>query len=108
MKKLERLMCAVLRRHMTTGARPVVPIAGVPLWQVFAAISSGRFWSDASPDALTTREILDQGQMMGLPLELRHVDVIRALDAVWREMVAKGKTGGRLPELTPEIFDAMI
>lgn len=108
MKRLERLMCAVLRRHMTTGARPVVPIAGVPLWQVFAAISPGRFWSEAGPHALSIREILDQGQMMGLPLELRHVEVIRALDTVWREMVAKGKGGAALPVLTPEIFDAMI
>ncbi|MDO8983793.1 hypothetical protein [Cypionkella sp.] len=108
MKRLERMMCEVMRCHMETGARPVVPLAGVALWQIFAAISPGRFWGEAGPQPLTVPEIREQGAMMGLPLELRHVDLIRALDRTWRELVTKGKGKAPLPELTPELFDAMF
>lgn len=108
MKRLERLMCEAMRAHMETGKRPIVPLAGVQLWQVFAAISPWRVWGRLGPQPLTAREILEQGQLMGLPLELRHVDLIRALDRTWRELVGKGEDGKPLPELTGEIFDAMF
>lgn len=107
MKRLEKLLCDALRVHMETGKPPAVPLAGVALWQVFAAISPGRAWGQHGPQALTVAEIREQGELAGLPLELRHVDVIRALDRQWLELVAKGQDGKPLPVMTAEIFDAM-
>ncbi|OHC54474.1 MAG: hypothetical protein A3D16_09875 [Rhodobacterales bacterium RIFCSPHIGHO2_02_FULL_62_130] len=108
MNGLKRLMVEAMRRHMTTGKPPAMPLAGVALWQVFAAISPGRGWHAHGPQPLTLAEIREQGEAMGLPLELRHIDVIRALDGCWLECQAKGGAGAPLQELTPEIFDAMF
>lgn len=108
MKRLKRLMVEAMRRHLATGAVPVVPLAGVPLWQVFAAISPGRAWTDAGPQALHASEIREQGALMGLPLDLRCVDLIRALDGCWLESARKADGKAPLRELTPELFDAML
>lgn len=108
MKRLEARLCEVLQNHMATGARPVVPLAGVPLWQIFAAISPGRAWTDAGPAPLTVAEIREQGQLAGYPLALRHIDVIRGLDRAWREAVAQGGKEKPIGELTAAAFDAMF
>jgi hypothetical protein len=108
MMRLQRLMCAAMVRHMETGKPPVVPVAGVALWQIFAAISPGRHWTDHGPLPLGAREIVEQGQLAGYPLALRHVDLIRALDRCYLDLIRRGKGGGPLPELTAEIFDAMF
>lgn len=108
MKRLERFMCDALRRHRTTGQHPIIPLAGVPLWQIFAALSPGRGWHNNGPQPLSVREIREQGALAGFPLELRHVEVIQALDRAWLELEAGGGAARPMAELTPEIFDAMF
>lgn len=93
MRRLTELMVTALRDHLATGAPPRLPDYALPLWAVFVSLTE-----DARP--MTIEAIAARGQMMGLPLALRHIHIIRALDRAWRG-------AGPLPELTGDAFDVM-
>lgn len=107
MRRLTELMVAALQEHLATGAPPRIPDYALPLWQVFVELAKDRAMSahaggrDMGP--MTMEEIAARGQVMGLPLGLRHIHLIRALDRAWR-----GAPDAPKPELTAEMFDAMF
>lgn len=105
MMRLQDQLCAALADHLDTGKPPRVPLAGVPIWAVFAALNAARQFHGKGPQPLTLAAIEAEGRLQGLPLAARHVGLIRAMDQVWLQ--AWGKPG-EPPPLTPEIFDAMF
>ena len=100
-RRLSRIMCQALERHLKEGGRPRVPDAGVILWTCFADLSSER--KDLDPIKLP--EILAWAELHKMPFGPRHVLVIRDLDAVWLRC-ANEKPEAQ--ELTPAGFDAVF
>ena len=101
MRRLTDLMVAALQDHLATGAPPRIPDYALPLWRVFVDLAKERAGCEARP--MTLEEIAARGRMLGLPLALRHLHLIRALDRAWR-----GAPDAPKPELTAEMFDAMF
>lgn len=110
MKRLTRIMCEALRRHLAEGARPMVPEAGAIFWQAFADLSKRRIWrADGArmvPDPLSRLEVEAWARAHRLELRPDHVAVIFALDDAWLENARAGK-GAAVP-LTAAAFDAAL
>lgn len=100
MRRLTELMVQALGDHLATGAPPRVPDYARPLWAVFVELVKDRAGQDPRP--MTMEEIAARGAVMGLPLALRHIHLIRALDRAWR-----GADGAPPPVLSAAAFDAL-
>lgn len=84
MSKLETLLAVALRRHLA-GGKPVVPEAGVLLWNLFMEIGASRTYHAAGPQPISHAEIEAFARLHRWPLQPHHVAVIRALDNAWLE-----------------------
>lgn len=116
------LLVNALKRHLA-GGKPVVPEAGVLLWNLFMQISASRTYHAAGPNPITYAEIEAYACLHRWPLQSHHLDTIRALDDAWLEYAYRqqGKaTGGKddktfdsrryanRPALTAAAFDAVF
>jgi len=112
---LEKLLVAALRRHLA-GGKPVVPEAGVVLWNLFHEIGASRTYHAAGPHPISFAEIEAYARLHHWPLQPRHVAIIRALDDAWLEQAyaAMGApnagTPRRFPDqaINPAAFDAVF
>lgn len=102
MKRFERLMAAAIRRHMQTRGPVRLPDAGGFYWRAFADLSAARSYGPHGPQPIGLEAIEAWGRLARVVLELRHVAVIRAMDAAFLEEAAKP------PELTGTAFDALL
>lgn len=84
MSKLQKLMCAALRRALA-GGRANPPEGGLILWNGFAVLSRARRVGPGGPEGIPYSEIRAWGELMAIPLEPRHVAIICAMDSVWLE-----------------------
>ena len=82
--RLDDLLVAALKRHLL-GGRPVVPEAGVLLWNLFMQISASRTYHAAGPNPISYGEIVGFSHINRWPLQPHHVETIRALDDAWLE-----------------------
>lgn len=99
-----RLLAAVV------SPMPVIPEAGELVWSWFRALHDARPYSFGAPNPIGFAEIEAYARLHRWPLEPRHVDLIRALDAAWlKKVTAGGKDAPRYSSqpLTPGIFDAI-
>jgi len=103
--RLSRIMCEALERHLTEGARPRVPDAGAIFWGCFADLSSLRPIGASGPDPIPLADVLAWGELHKVPLEARHVALIRDLDRVWLQ---NARAAPVAKPLTPEGFDALF
>lgn len=90
MSKLETVLAAALRRHLA-GGKPVVPEAGVLLWNLFMEIGAGRTYHAAGPNPISHAEIEAHARLNRWPLQPRHIAIIRALDEAWLEYAYRQK-----------------
>lgn len=111
--KLAELLEAELKSQLSGGPMNL-PEAGRWLWDVFADLTYTRTYSGA-PNPISYGEIDAYCRLMQLPLEPRHVQIIRRLDAQWLEWAkgaAQSGSSGTLPRrsgnLSPELFDVAI
>lgn len=110
MSRLRRQMVEALRVHLTSGVRPRVPDAGVPIWQAFAALSEGRTCGALGPDPIQYAEIAAWDRLMGVALRPDHVAIIAAMDGAWLEWARKPEAEREAPAgpLTGAVWDAMF
>jgi len=113
MMNLGRQMCAALEAHLN-GGRAMPPEAGRLLWDAFRALSRTRSYHSAGPNPISYAEIRAWCELMQVPLQPQHVEIIMAMDAAWiadfhnTRLMADGVK--RLPQqsghaLTPALFD---
>lgn len=81
---LEKTLSDALRQHLA-GGKPVVPEAGVLLWNLFMEISASRTYHAAGPNPISYAEIEAYARLHRWPLAPHHVASIRALDDAWLE-----------------------
>ncbi len=93
-----------------------VPIGHSVLWAAFARLSERRGGNGSGPNPIAFSEMRAYANLMCMPLEPHHVDVIAAMDDVWlRHVYSKMGTpvedgAPNLPPrssaaLTPTLFD---
>lgn len=119
---MTKMLVAALERHLA-GGKPIVPEAGVLLWNLFMEISASRTYHAAGPHPISHAEIEAFARLHRWPLLPHHIDTIRALDDAWLEHAYRqqGKaTGGKddkafdsrryasRPALTAAAFDAVF
>ena len=102
MTRFARLMAEALRRHMQTRGPVRLPDAGGFYWRAFADLSAARSYGPGGPMPISLEAIEAWVRLARVPLELRHVAVIRAMDAAFLE------EAGKPPELTATAFDALL
>ncbi|AXV15811.1 hypothetical protein CYG48_08945 [Neorhizobium sp. SOG26] len=115
---LQKLLCAELKRQLEAKGKitTAIPAGGDLLWQWFLDLSRSRTYGAAGPNPISFAEILTYGQAMRWPMEPRHVEILRAMDAVWIERAFEKKDAQEDPKphmvqgrtMTPAKFDAMF
>lgn len=81
---MKALIVSALRRHLA-GGKPVVPEAGVLLWNLFMEISASRTYHAAGPNPISYAEVEAYARLHRWPLQSHHVAIIRAMDDAWLE-----------------------
>lgn len=107
MTRLRRNLVAALRDHLE-GAPPAPPLAGVPIWQAFCALSEGRRWSEAGPDPIRPADVAAWAELHGRHVPRHHAAILFALDAAWLEWARMPKERRVTGRLTAARFDAMF
>lgn len=112
MERLQKQLCAAMKEHLVSGARPFIPEAGRLFWGLFVALSRCRTYHASGPNPISHVEIEAFCQLHRWPLEPRHIDIITALDATWmehalpREGAPPRRSSGQA--MSPEAFDAVF
>lgn len=115
MNRLQDQLCAAVTAAM--NRQPVkIPEAGILFWDVFLDLSRTRTWHAAGPHAISYGEIDAYCRLMRMPLEPRHVGILRAMDAAWMEGSRsrdKREDGKTLPPVSSHpintaVFDVMF
>lgn len=86
MAHLKQQLIAAYRRHLA-GGRPVVPEAGVLLWNLFMEIGAGRAYHEAGPNPIGYAEIEAFCRLHRWPLQPQHIAIIRAMDDALLERI---------------------
>lgn len=114
--RLAGQLVAALRKNLA-GGKPVVPEAGIPIWNLFMGIAAGRTYHAAGPHPVSNAEIEAYARLHRWPLQPHHVELIRAMDDAWLTHAYRkidGKRSGveRFSEhsqaVNPEAFDAVF
>lgn len=106
--RLRAQLLAALRAHLAGGGKPRVPLAGVPIWQAFAALSAGRAWGEAGAQAILPGDLEAWARVMRAQIPPHHAELIFALDAAWLEWVRTPEAERVVGELTGAAFDAVL
>jgi len=112
---LQKLLVAVLRRHLAGGRSPV-PEVGYFLWSCFCQLSAARTYQMSGPNPISYAEIEAWARLHRWPLRPDHIAAIRALDDVYLEhayATAGKKEAGfsaptDAPVINPAAFDAVF
>ncbi|MDS9467950.1 hypothetical protein RGQ15_10270 [Paracoccus sp. MBLB3053] len=116
MDRLKKQLCAAVKASLT-GKKAYPPEAGRDLWNAFQGLSGTRTYNPAGPNPIQPSEIAAWCQLMRLPLEPRHVEILIAMDAAWLDHAyarTKAPDGVKvLPQIsqmpiTTALLDAMM
>lgn len=84
MQRLKKQLCGALEA-MLKGERPEVPEAGGELLDAFLSLSRARGYHTHGPNPITWEALAAWMQVMRVPLEPAHCEIVMALDAIWME-----------------------
>lgn len=82
MDRLKQQLCAALKASLD-GRKVSFPEAGEALLSAFTALSRARSYHQYGPNPISWSDLAAWSQMMRVPIEPRHADIIMALDRVW-------------------------
>lgn len=116
MSDISKLLCAELARNLTAGDRPRVPAGGELLWRWFQDLHGTRQVGFSGFQPLTYAEIDAYARLHRLPLEPRHVGILRAMDRAFFAAIDKAKPPEGVKALPPissrpmsaALFDAVM
>lgn len=114
MARLRTQLCAALEARLK-GQKVRVPDAGTELLSAFLALSRARSSGPHGPNPIAWEAIAAWAQVMRVPIEPHHAEIIMALDDVWMtRTMRRGPEGVKtLPPvskhpLSAGLLDAMI
>ena len=113
MNDIQRLLCAEIARNLKAGDRPRIPAGGELLWCWFRDLHATRQVGYSGPMPISFGEIEAYARLNRLPMEPRHVAILRAMDRSFLEAIDETappgvKEASRVSgqKLTAAIFDA--
>lgn len=116
MIKLREQLCSAVATSMS-GGRANPPEAGRALWNAFQRLSATRTYHAGGANPIQPTEIRAWCDLMCMPLEARHTEILMAMDEVWLDRAyAKVKAPDGVKVLPPiskhslsaGLLDAMV
>lgn len=95
MSSFKQQLCDALDAKMK-GRNADVPEGGEPLISAFLDMSRARSWSSIGPNPISWSDLAAWSQVMQVPIQPHHADIIKALDYVW--MADAARRQGNAPE----------
>jgi hypothetical protein len=89
MADLQKLLCAEVRRNLKAGDRPRIPAGGELLWRWFSDLCGTRQAGLNGPLPIAFNEIAAYAWLFTIPIEPRHVVVLKAMDAAFLDEIAE-------------------
>lgn len=89
------------------GDRIDLPAGWEPFWRAFLDLSATRGVGFDGPAPITFAEIEAYARLMRLPLEPRHIAIIRAIDRAWIDKAARTERPSA-PALSAAAFDSVF
>lgn len=113
MTRLRRALVDSVAASVAGRRRVQVPVGGELVWRWFADLSAARSYGAAGPNPISFTEIEAYRRLHPVPIEGRHVDLLRAMDDAWlRGQTADGDNPAVNPRrampVTPALFDAVF
>lgn len=105
---LTRQLASALRQTMSRNTSARLPEGGGLVWGWFADLCGTRTYHDGGPNPISYQEIDAYARLMRWPMEPKHVEIIRELDAQWMKIAAGGDGSRQRPPLTAAAFDALV
>lgn len=106
--RLRAQLVAALEHHLFTGRAARPPVAGVVLWEAFAALCAGRVYGDVGPGPISMGEVEAYTRLMRVELPPHHVQILRAMDAAWLKWARTPEKDRPAGEMTGAAFDAVF
>lgn len=115
--RLADRLAAVLKAHLATGKRPLVPEAGALIWSMFCDLSAARTMGMAGPNPISYVDIEAWARLHRWPLQRHHIALLRAMDDAWIEQayakMSRPEGGKTMPRgsgqaVTAELFDLVV
>lgn len=121
MNRLKAQLCASLKAQLE-GGKARIPEGAGPILTAFTALSRARSYNQFGPNPITWEAMAAWSQMMRVPLQPHHAEIIMALDEVWLtdaarradQVTGKTKDGVKIMQpiskqaISPAIMDAMF
>ncbi|WP_275788561.1 phage tail assembly chaperone [Pararhizobium gei] len=82
-------LCQTLRKRLESGGKPRLPAGGQMLWAWFCDLSRSRSYHAAGPNPISFVEIAAYRDLHRIPMDVRHVEILRAMDEVYLESTMK-------------------
>lgn len=82
MSRLRKQLCTALEARLT-GQKARTPDAGAELLDAFLALSRARSIGPHGPNPISWEALAAWAQIMRVPIQPDHADIIMALDDVW-------------------------
>jgi hypothetical protein len=110
-----KLLCEALKLSLRTGKRPTLPAGGDLLWSWFLELHATRSYGPNGPNAISFVEIGAYLELLRIPAQPHHIQIVRAMDAAYMEHAFAGKGGATSgtskqlsSDLSPDSFDAIF
>lgn len=90
MSDLKKLLCAELKRQLSTNGRVVanIPAGGGMLWKWFLALSKARTVHQFGVNPIQFTEILAYFQLHKIAIRQNHIDILLAMDATFMDYIS--------------------
>ena len=89
MPDIQKRLCNEVARNLKAGDRPRIPAGGELLWHWFGDLHATRQVGYSGPMSITFMEIEAYARLNRLPIEPRHVAILRAMDRSFLEALDK-------------------
>lgn len=116
MREFSAIMADALTAYLGSKNPAQIPAGGLLLWRWFTELSLARSYHANGPNPLAFADIEAYGRLMRIPMEPRHVAILKAMDAAWLQYVARrqpkpandGRPARSERPLSPALFDAVF
>ncbi|WP_430251683.1 phage tail assembly chaperone [Neorhizobium sp. DAR64860/K0K1] len=112
MNRRTKLLCEALKDSLRTGSPAQIPAGGDHLWRWFLDLHGARSFGFSGPNPISFVEIRAYLELLRIPAEPHHVEILRALDSAYLEHAYASRDGKGASKpagpLSAESFDAFF
>ncbi len=102
MDRFKRQLCKAFEARLK-GRKERVPDGGAAIIDMFLALSRARSYGAHGPNPIAWEALAAWAQVMRVPIEPHHADIIMALDGVWMDHAMNHKAAPEGVKVLPPI-----